>query len=1196
MMTIDLGQLAREVELPVEQVQAVVELLDAGNTVPFVARFRKDQIGGLFEDQVRRIQTGVLAQRSLAERKEAVLRVIESQGKLSSELKEKIEQTHSLRRLEDIFLPYKPKKQTLGSLAKDRGLEPLSREILHASPAAANLDARAADFVNPDRELTNAAEVLLGVGHLLAEHFSEHAEARTQLRRTFWRTARMICKPGEAVEELKDLDRQAQIEQEALRKAIEAQRKAEAAQAPLAPQSPESEIEKAALDQAGAEEAPQAPPGEASRTMEADAPSAQVVDAADPTGMAPVVAPAGHAPVEGGALEAAPAPEEASTPEADVAGQAEPLAPMSPEAEIEKAALDQAGAEEAPQAPPGEGGRTMEADAPGAQVVDVVAPIGAAPVAAPSGHAPGAGKAPAKAIAQQTLARKKAKDQVKRRKRQKAVQTFRDFFDLREPIKNLTPQRVLSINRGERVRALEVMIEADVHAMQKQAEEVLVPADHPHGDFLRACAHDAVARLIIPSLVQEARRELNDEAEAYAIKIYAENLTDLLLQKPIRGRRILAIEPGYRKGCKIAAVDEAGRVLGVGMLQVVGREDWRKKGRERLVEIIQKHHVTIVAIGDGPGSREVERMVTDVLEHDLKDAGVEYTVVPEAGAAAYGTSPLAREELSKYDPSHRIAISIARRLLDPLAELVKVSAANIEVGPAHYDIKTKLLRDTLDSVVESVVSHVGVDVNRANPALLRYVSGMNQLTARRVYEFREHYGPLRNREQLKDIPGIDEKTYRQAAGFMKVTGGENPLDGTWIHPEAYDAANKVLDALGLAMQNVAPPPPKPKAFAEEVLAEPVGETSSLPSTETESSGQDSVPPDAAVSQEPGEIATAEQPPVEAAPPSDAASASEAEASTPPNGDAVSVAASGELPDVGEAVTSEAVTSEAATSEAATSEPAPEAATSEPAPVAARATEAATSTEPLHTSAAPVPPPAEIPYNEEVERRSADWDLDQKAQELGVGKRLLQYILAELARPGRDPREAFSSPPLRSHRMSLDDVQPGMELKGIVVSVVDFGAFVDIGLSESGLVHISRLANRFVRDAHDEVAVGDVIQVWVVDIDKNRGRVSLTAIEPGAERPREDRRDRPKKDQKRERPAGQGQPSGERRPRQQQRRDQGKKGGRTPRQPAVYVVQSKKPAKPISKKMIEGKEPLRSFSDLQQFFEKKREDDEEEPKS
>ncbi len=1134
MMTIDLGQLAREVELPVEQVQAVVELLDAGNTVPFIARFRKDQIGGLLEDQVRRIQNGVIAQRSLADRKEAILRAIEAQGKLSAELKEKIEQTHSLRRLEDIFLPFKPKKQTLGSLAKERGLEPLSREILHASPAAADLDARAKDFVNPDRELNSPAEVLLGVGHLLAEHFSEHTEARTQLRRTFWRTARMVCKPGEAVEELKELERQAQAEQEALRKALEAQRKAEAEAAPPAqptdaatdapaeggpaPAPSEGEVAAAAQDQPAVEQEAQAPAGESASAQQADAPSAQATEAAASPDETAVAAPSEEAPVE------------------DVGEE-------SPEEEEEAAAAPEASAAE---------------------------------------------KAPSKAATAQALARKKAKDQLKRRKRQKAVQTFRDFFDMREPIKNLTPQRVLSINRGERVRALEVTIEADVHAMQKQAEDLLVPADHPHADFLRACVHDAVARLIVPSLVQEARRELNDEAENYAIKVYSENLKELLLQKPIRGRRILAIEPGYRKGCKIAAVDEVGRVLGVGMLQVVGREDWRKKGRERLVEIIQKHNVTIVAIGDGPGSREVERMVTDVLENDLKDAGVEYTIVPEAGAAAYGTSPLAREELSKYDPSHRIAISIARRLLDPLAELVKVSPANIEVGPAHYDIKTKLLRDTLDNVVESVVSYVGVDVNRANPALLRYVSGMNQLTARRVYEYREHYGPLRNREQLKNIPGIDEKTYRQAAGFMKVTGGDNPLDATWIHPDDYDAANKVLEALGLTLENVAPPAPKPKAFAEEVLAEPAQEqpaNSPEASTSSQPTAEEAPAPtspegatEAVAVESPAPAEATEAPSGETSPTSEVATpaAQEAEVATPP-GDAPAEAPAAEAP----AEESPAAAPEASEAASSTEAPAAESAPAaiSPAPAVARTVEAAVAVEPIHSASVPVPLPVEIPFNEEVERRSADWDLDQKANELGIGKFLLRYILDELARPGRDPRDAFSPPPLRSRRMSLDDVHPSMELKGTVVSVVDFGAFVDIGLSESGLVHISRLANRFVRDAHDEVAVGDVIQVWVVDIDKNRGRVSLTAIPPGTERPRDERRDRPKKDRE-----GQ---TGERRPRQQ-RRDQGKKGNRAPRQPAVYVVQSKKPAKPISKKMIEGKEPLRSFSDLQQFFQKKRE--------
>jgi protein Tex len=1129
-MTIDLGQLAREVELPVEQVQTVVELLDAGNTVPFIARFRKDQTGGLDETQVSRIQDGLIERRHFADRKEAVLRAIESQGKLSDELRQKIEQTHSIRRLEDLFLPFKPKKPTLGSLAKERGLEPLGREILHASPAAANLDARAADFVNPDRELASPAEVVLGVGHFLAEHFSEHPEVRSQLRKTFWRTAKIVCKPGEAVEELKEMDRQSQAEHEAAKRAAAHQRKQESSQK---------------LAEAPAGEAPNPPEqeaaGEAANPAN-DLSGAAVFEIANPIAAPAPLSPAGE--IE--QAEQAPSGAEGITPTGDssdlaLSGETAPDEVEAPAPESPETAQVNPDREPAPAASNSRQGAV--ADHLSTRVTKVV-------------------KSPIKAIAAQALARKKAKDDVKRRKRQKAVQTFRDFFDVREPLKQLTPQRILSINRGERLRVLSVEVETDLAAMQHQAEELVVPADHPHRDFLQACVRDAVARLIVPSLVQEARRELNDRAELYAIEVYSQNLRNLLLQKPIRGRRILAIEPGFRKGCKIAAVDEAGRVLGVGMLQVVGREDWRKKGRERLVEIIRKHHVSIVAIGDDPGSREVERLVTEALEHDLKDAGVEYTIVPEAGAAAYGASPLAREELSKYDPSHRVAISIARRLLDPLAELVKVGPSNIEVGPAHYDVKTKLLRERLEAVLESVVCQVGVDVNRANPALLRYVSGMNQLTARRVYEFREHYGPLRNREQLKDIPGIDEKVYRQAAGFMKITGGENPLDATWIHPECYEAAHRVLDVLGLAMENVAPPPPKPKAFAEEVLAETPPPPAETPAFEPMQS-------EATAAIEDHAIAGQEAPPVS---------------------EAVSLAATGELPQESSAPETAEVAATASDADAAGVETA-----TAPAEVPATPASAAATPEVAHSAAAPVPLPAEVPHNEEVESRSADWDLAKKAEELGIGRFTLGQILTELARPGRDPRHESPALVLRARRMSLDDMQPGMELHGVVVSVVDFGAFVDIGLPESGLVHISRLANRFVRHAHDEVAVGDPVRVWVVEVDKNRNRVSLTAVEPGTERQREDRRERPKKEpQKRERSEGQpqGQGRGGERPPRRQRRDQGKKGPRAPRQPSVYVVQSKKPAKPISKKMIEGKEPLRSFSDLQQFMQKKKTEGEE----
>jgi uncharacterized protein len=1159
-MTIDLGQLAREVELPVEQVQTVVELLDAGNTVPFVACFRRDQTSGLDETQLRRIQDRLIEKRRLADRKDAVLRAIESQGKLSEELKHKIEHTYSIPRLEDLFLPYKPKKPTLGSVAKDRGLEPLAREILHASPAAADLDARAADFVNPDRELASPAEVLLGVGHFLAEHFSEQAEVRSQLRKIFSRTARVICKPGQAVAELKEMDRQAQAEEAAARRAAAEEEAARRAAAEQQRQEAEAKSTEATTVAQSASEATEAPP--------------QNPPATEETAQNP------------------PNVEAAATTD---------LSPMAPEAEIEKAPLEQAAAEVAPQASAGEAGGAMLPNAPAAEVAEAISPPGEFPVVEPSGGAPAEAqeqeitaaklepvgnaastaphspqgavadhvrkrspkgvKAPIKAIAAQALARKKEKEDFKRRRRQRAVQSFREFFDAQDPIKQVKPKRVIAMNRGERLRVLEVTIEPDVDAMQDQAIEMLVTGDHPHRDFLQACVRDAVVRLIIPSLAQEARRDMNDDAELYAIKIYTQNLRSLLLQKPIRGRRILAIEPNIKKGCKIAAVDEGGRVLGVGILQIVGRDDWRRKGRERLLEIIQKHHVTIVAIGDSPGARDVERIVTDLLEHDLKDAGVEFTIVPEAGVAAYGTSPLAREELSKFDPSHRVAISIARRLLDPLAELVKVGPANIEVGPAHYDVKSKLLRDRLDAEVESIVCQVGVDVNRANPALLRYVAGMNQLTARRLYEFREHYGPLQRREQLKDIPGIDEKIYRQVAGFMKIAGGENPLDATWIHPESYEAAHRVLQTLGLAMENVAPPPPKPKAFAEDVMAE---------SPPSDASGE------ATVAAEPSAAAVAE----DIAPPADA----------------VSLAATGELPPEQGQSAAEHIPEPAAAPPEETAE-APEASHAETAEAPPAETTPPVASQPAISEAAhptPVPPPAEVPHNDEVERRSADWNLDEKAQEFGIGRFTLQHILTELTRPGRDLREELPGPLLRARRLSLRDMEPGMELKGIVTRVVDFGAFVDVGLSDLGLIHISQLANRYVRDPRQEVSVGDAVRCWVVEVDKKRHRVSLTAIEPGTERAPEEHRERPKKEQqKRERPEGQGQGrGGGDRPPRGQRRDQGKKGPRGPRQPSVYVVQSKKPAKPISKKMIEGKEPLRSFSDLQQFMQKKQTEGEE----
>ncbi|HEX3725315.1 MAG TPA: Tex-like N-terminal domain-containing protein, partial [Pirellulales bacterium] len=573
---IALGPMAQTLRLSLRQVESVAELLDAGNTVPFITRYRKDQTGGLDEEQIRQIESRLFKLRLLAERKQTILRSIESQGKLTAELAAEIEAAESTKRLEDLYLPFKPKKQTLATVARERGLEPLADEVVAADESCANLDARAADFVNSERGVASSADALLGVGHILAERLSERADLRQKLRKILNRTGKLVSSRGEVDE--------------------------------------------------------------------------------------------------------------------------------------------------------------------------------------------------------------------------KVAQGFRDYFEFSDALDKLPEHRVLAINRGERAKALRVKVESDLQSMQAAVDE-LAPDDHPHVEFLRGCGRDALTRLIFPSLEREVRRELTDWAETHAVEVFARNLRNLLLQKPVRSRRVLAVDPGFKSGCKLAALDEFGNLLDQAVVHLVGKPERKLESRAKLVEMISQHQLSVVAIGNGTACRETEELMSEILASELSEAGVAYVIVNEAGASVYSTSPLGREEFPDYDATLRGAISIGRRIQDPLSELVKIDPASIGVGMYQHDVKAKHLRASLDAVVESCVNYVGVNLNSASPALLRYVSGLNQLTAQRVFDHRLANGPFKSREELLKVSGFGDATFVQSAGFLKIVGGDNPLDATWIHPESYEAARKVLGKL-----------------------------------------------------------------------------------------------------------------------------------------------------------------------------------------------------------------------------------------------------------------------------------------------------------------------------------------------------------------------------------------------------------------
>ncbi|MCE5266770.1 MAG: helix-hairpin-helix domain-containing protein [Planctomycetaceae bacterium] len=1001
-LMIDLRQLGRGLDTPLRQIQATVELLDEGNTVPFITRYRKDQTGGLDEEQVREIQGRLTKARLLADRKQTILRSIESQGKLTDVLTEQILAATTTKRLEDLYLPYRPKKLSLATLARSRGLEALAQEILEAAPNCNDLDARAADFISTDRQVPTAADALLGAGHILAEQFSEHVELRGRLRELLQRSGALVTArlPGDE-------------------KTIAVSEKTSSPQAPAVARSSPAEIVSS----------------QATATS-----SDAVVDAVDTLS---ITLPKAETSAAGGDPSAT---DLAVVPMTDAA-----LPVASADAPHDALAIDTLSIAVS------HGAHETSGDGTHATTLDPLPPTAPA-------------KDTAAAAARRKLARQQAKEAAKKKRdlkkkklEEKRIKDFADYFDYREEIRKIPPHRVLAINRGERAKVLRVRVECDLQAMINVVDEMLVPPGHPHADYLRGCARDALSRLILPSLEREIRRELTDRAETHAVSVFAKNLRNLLLQPPVHNHRLLAVDPGFRSGCKLAALDQFGNLLGQDVIYLVGKRDRRDEAREKVLKLIQEHQLTVVVIGNGTACRQTEDFVAELIEKDLKEQGVAYVIVNEAGASVYSTSRLGREEFPQYDAVLRGAISIGRRLQDPLSELVKIDAASIGVGLYQHDVKAKHLRTSLDEVVESCVNYVGVDVNTASPALLRYVSGLNQLTARRLYEYRQEHGPFRNRGQLREVPGVGDATFVQAAGFLKILDGDNPLDATWIHPESYAVANKALERLN----NGAAIDLRDKN-AVAALAEPI----------------------------------------------------------------------------------------------------------------------------------------------------AKLDLETAAKEFEVGLLTLKDIVSQLTRPGRDPREDLPAPVFKRGVINIEDLTAGMELTGTVLNVVDFGCFVDIGMHQSGLVHVSRLADKFVRDPHDVVAVGDIVKVWVTGVDKERHRVSLTMIRPGSEQPKPPRRgarpshDKPTAEGEQKaatasrppRPAGQQRPprpAGQQRPpreggQQRPPRSTGERPSSRPQgrgrpqhdQPRYQPRPRPKPVVPITDAMKTGKEPMRTFGDLVQFYQQK----------
>jgi uncharacterized protein len=1107
------SRIAQDLQIRKVQVESVIQLLDEGNTVPFITRYRKERTGGLNEDVIRQIQRRSNFLRSLADRKATILRSIGNQGRLTPELHEAILHADTNKRLDDLYLPFKPKKKTLAAAARDKGLEPLALAIAHSDPAVENIDEMFAGLVNPEKGLNTPEDVKTGVGHILAEIIHEAAEVRAPVRAVLWETGQICASKSEKLPEgqgqeykdyftFKEAARQIPPHRilainrgekdGALKIHLEFDRERVNTVALRA--TAEVLLRRASLPQILTPARPQPTPPAAASAPAAEAPPTDA-------------SAAGDTPPQADAAQTTPPSEVAETPPA-------PPADLAP-------------------APTAETSPTPE-PAPSPE-------SGAAPESAPA-----------------------------------------------EPAAPEAAPLVASMSTSV--------------PMPELKGEPLVPDVEfktPFGAFWKTVLDDALTRLLLPNLEREIRHELTDEAESHAVAVFARNLRSLLMQPPLHGRRVLAIDPGFRTGCKIAVLDEYGNLIDNDIMYPFGPPP--KKGRERgergkrdhapaapsaesttpaesaaqapnaetapspeappadiaaqvaetpapiseptpaaeqppvqvpsaetmaapagetpptgeaapsgdasaapeatpvaeaaapatpppppvdrraeakakLAELARKHQIQVVALGNGSGCRETEEIVAEVIGSDVPELA--YVIVNEAGASHYSVSQVGREEFPNFDATLRSTISIGRRLQDPLSELVKVEPQNVGVGLYQHDMSKKELKESLDGVVESCVNTVGVDLNTASVPLLRHVSGLNQLVAREIVEYRKQHGAFSAREQLMQVSGFGPTRYVQAAGFLKIPASGNPLDRTWIHPESY-------------------------GLAEQILAD-VGAT---PATLEDKGAQ-----------------------------------------------------------------------------------------------------------------------------EELRGKLTALNVEEVAKKHNAGVPTVQDILDALARPGRDPREDLPAPVFKKGILKIEDLQAGMQLKGTVLNVVDFGAFVDIGLKDSGLVHISEMANHYIKSPYAVVAVNDVVSVWVKAVDKERHRVSLTMIEPGTERKPPERRpqgaprqgppggNRPPRPQGARGPGpggrgpgggpqGEGQPAGQgqdrrqgfgggRPPRQGGGRPPGRgpapahagnagQGGDTPRPPTPPPPPRKprrEPPKPkLSQAALEGKASLRTFAELGAFF-------------
>ena len=803
-------------ELKVEkwQVEAAVKLIDEGNTIPFISRYRKEATGSLNDEQLRNLHERLTYLRNLEEKKEQVLGSIEEQGKLTEELKARILAAETLVVVEDLYRPYRPKRKTRASVAKEKGLEPLAQFVMEQSAKAPLLE-EAAKYVTPEdteesKRVKTPEEALQGAGDILAEGISDNADFRSYIR---------------------------------------------------------------------------------------------------------------ELTVEEGVITST------------------------------------------------------------------------------------------------------AKDE-------KAQTVYEMYYQFEEPVKKAAGHRVLALNRGEAEKALVVKITPPRdRILQFLAKKNIVNDNEYTTPFLKDVIEDSYDRLIAPAIEREIRNDLTEKAEDGAIAVFGKNLEQLLLQPPIAGKVVLGWDPAFRTGCKLAVVDPTGKVLDTKVIYPTAPQNKVEEAKTELKKLIKKYHVDLISVGNGTASRESEQVIVDLLKE--LDRPVQYVIVNEAGASVYSASKLATEEFPNFDVGQRSAASIARRLQDPLAELVKIDPQSIGVGQYQHDMNQKKLSEALSGVVEDSVNKVGVDLNTASVSLLEYISGISKTIAKNIVEYREQNGRFTDRRQLLKVPKLGPKAFEQCAGFMRITDGVNPLDATSVHPESYEATLKLLDKLGVTMEDVKEAQKKAAAArnsqsnqaGKKTGAIKNGMTDKMTDASFSASGRNDRP-----AQKPVQVRN----------------------TNTAMGKALAAAMGGVRLEDDRAAGKEKTAS-----------------------VNGNSASNGESSNKISS----------------LERRIKDKKL--LAEELGIGEITLTDILKELEKPARDPRDDMPKPILRSDVLDMKDLKPGMILKGTVRNVIDFGVFVDIGVHQDGLVHISQITDRFIKHPLEAVSVGDIVEVQVLAVDTAKKRISLT---------------------------------------------------------------------------------------------------------